>query len=131
MNDEQLKRLLKDKRSRDNYKEELANDVKLWTTKRKVFVPNPGRKDLIIWCYECLQRCGQEQTASTIRQHFDLPVAVEDANRYVKKCDTYQKYKITGVKKYGKVSIIEDSLMVPSFSTVHLDIIGPWTIRLL
>ena len=45
------------------------------------------------------------------------------------KCAACQKYNITGVNRYRKVSI--NPLIVSPFNTVHLNIIGPWTIRFL
>ena len=54
--------------------------------------------------------------------------AIEDVKRYVTSA-ACQKYNITGVNRYRKVSI--NPLIVPPFNTVHLNIIGPWTIRFL
>ena len=40
-----------------------------------------------------------------------------------------QKWKITGVKKYGKVPLPDSAeSSVPPFHTVHVDMIGPWKV---
>ena len=127
--DSQLLRLSTDKRSRGNYVKTSINDVEIWTVHGKVFVSKKGRVPLITWYHESLHHAGPERTAKTLRQHFDWPGAVEDIKRHVKKCSICQKSKITGVKKYGKIPLIQDSDPVPPFHTVHLDMIGPWKIK--
>ena len=90
-NDVQLKRLLKDKRSKDNYKNIIVNSVKLWTINGKVFVPKEGRPDMLTWYHEGLQHSGPERTSSTLRLHFEWPGVVEDIKRRIKKCSICQK----------------------------------------
>ena len=108
-----------------------VNNVKLWTIDGKIFVPKTGRPDMIKWYHDGLQHSGPERTSSTLRLHFEWPGVVEDVKRHIKKCSLCQKYKITGVKKYGKVPIVSEPQLVPPFNTVHVDMIGPWKIKFL
>ena len=81
---------------------------------------------MIEWYHEMLQHSGAERTSSTIRQYFDWPGAVQEIKCYVKKCSVCQKYKITGIKKYGKIPYqSSEQFSVPPFHTIHVDMIGP------
>ena len=63
-----------------------------------------------------------------MQQYFDWPGAVEDVKRLMKHCHTCQKFKI--IKKCGKVPLVPEKEEVPPpFPTVHLDMIGSWTIK--
>ena len=63
-------------------------------------------------------------------QHFDWPGSVEQVKSHVKKCPKCQKFKLTGVKKYGKVPLsdADDSYSTP-FHTVQVDMVGPWSVK--
>ena len=130
-NDNQLLRLLRDRKNSKVYQEDMVNGIKLWTVNKRVYVPKEGREPLIQWYHENLQHAGPDRTALTMRQHFEWPGMVEQIKNYIKKCPICQKKKITGVKKYGKVPFVEGNTDVPPFHTVHLDMIGPWKIKFL
>ena len=46
----------------------------------------------------------------------------------VKECDQCQRNKLTGSKNYGKVPPTDDK-GVPPLDTVHVDLVGPWTVE--
>lgn len=127
--DDQLERLLKDNRSKKNYKKMDKHGNKVWTVDEKIYVPTTCRQPMIEWYHEMLKHAGAERTAKTIRQYFDWPGAVEQVKRHVKICSVCQKQKITGVKKYGKIPFPDsEESSVPPFHTVHVDMIGPWRV---
>ena len=64
---------------------------------------------MVEWYRENLQHAGPERTAKTIRQHFNWPGAVEQIKKYIKKCPKCQMFKLTGVKKYGKIPLPADN----------------------
>ena len=105
------------------------NGVTLFTFNSKVFVPRKGRKPMIQWYHESLQHSGAERTSSTMRTHFDWHGAAEEVKNYVKACEKCQKFKITGVKKYRKISLLQDKESLTPFDVVHLDMIGPWSVN--
>ena len=106
-----------------------VNGVLLYTIKGKVFVPKKGREPVVQWYHESLQHSGPERTSSTLRAHFDWPGAAEEVKRFVRKCDKCQKFKITGVKKYGKIPLLQEEESLTPFDVVHLDMIGPWGVK--
>ena len=76
-----------------------------------------------------LQHSGAERTSKTVQQHFDWPGAGEQIKKYIQRCSVCQKWKITGVKKYGKIPLPDSAeSSVPPFHTVHVDMIGPWKV---
>ena len=129
-NDDQLTRMLAEKEGNKRFKKENRQGHQLWTFKGKVFVPRAARAPMVEWCHEKLQHAGPERTMKTIRQHFEWPGSVDQVKKYVKKCPKCQKFKLTGVKKYGKVPLPDedDSYMLP-FHTVQVDMIGPWSVK--
>ena len=54
----------------------------------------------------------------------------KDIKCVVKKYLAYRKYKITGVKKYGKLSLTKNKdMMVAPFEIVHVDMVRPWNVK--
>ena len=64
-----------------------------------------------------------------MRSHSDWPGANEDVKRHVKSCAKCQRFKITGVKNYGKIPLVVDDGCQAPFDVVHLDMIGPWQVK--
>jgi transposase InsO family protein len=46
----------------------------------------------------------------------------------VKNCTVCQSYKITAVKKYGKIPLPKSTTIKP-WEEVHVDMVGPWTVH--
>ena len=132
--DAHLERLLKDVRTKNKFRKEKVQDTRLWTmldktsNEPKIFVPKKARKDIIDWFHTNLHHIGDERTQQTIKQHFAWPGLGEEVSRYIRKCPICQKKKKTGVKNYGKVPMSLDTSTAP-FDVVHLDMIGPWSIK--
>ena len=51
----------------------------------------------------------------------------QDIENFVHRCETCQKYKTTGIKKYGKLPL-KDNVSQESLDEVHMDLVGPWAI---
>ena len=51
----------------------------------------------------------------------------QDIENFVRRCEKCQKYKKTGINKYGKIPL-KDNVSPELFDKVHVDLIGPWTI---
>ena len=65
-----------------------------------------------------------------MRQNFKWPCSVEQIKRYIKKCPKCQKFKLTGIKKYGKVPLPDqDNSYTMPFHMVQVDMVGPWTVK--
>ena len=47
-----------------------------------------------------------------------------DIERHVNTCDTYQKFKLTDIKKYGKLPLKDNTAPDP-LEDVQVDLIGP------
>ena len=129
-NDNQLTRMIAEKKGGKRFKKDDRQGLKLWTYEDKIFVPKEARAPMIEWYHENLQHAGSERTAKTMRQHFNWPGAVEHIKKYIKKCPKCQMFKITGVKKYGKIPLPDnnDTDTIP-FHTIQVDMIGPWSVK--
>ena len=128
--DNHLERLMRDRRSNHRIKRDDHQGTKLWMYNGKVFVPKEARAPMAEWFHENLLHAGPQRTSATMRQHFDWPGAVAQIEKYIKKCPKCQKCKLTGVKKYGKVPLLdEDEADIPPFHTVQVDMIGPWSVK--
>ena len=49
--------------------------------------------------------------------------------KYILNCPTCQQYKKTATKKYGKLPL-KDNVSPDPFIDVHIDLVGPWTIKI-
>ena len=117
-------------RNDKRFQKENRQGYTLWTYNGKIYVPKKARASMVEWYHENLRHTGTKRTASTLRQYFDWPGAVEQIKQYIKKCPKCQMFKLTGVKKYGKIPLSDDNDndLIP-FHTVQVDMIGPWSVR--
>ena len=103
--------------------------VELYTTNdHKVYVPETLRDNLLSWYHEMLHHPGETRMSATIKQHFYWPGIDAAISHHVKTCDTCQTSKVTAPKKYGKVPLPTDTTADP-WTHVHVDMIGPWSVR--
>ena len=132
--DDQLERMLRNKNSGEKFRKVSVQNIRLWTIKnshsegQRVFVPAKARGGIITWFHQNLHHVGAERTEKTIRQHFAWPGLVDQVEKFVRKCSICQKKKKTGIKNYGKIPMSLDTTVSP-FDVVHVDMIGPWSIK--
>ena len=117
---EQLKKLDKKKLS---IKE--VHGVRVKTYEDKVYVPKTCRDRLIEWYHEMLQHRGKDAMTHTIGNDFKWPGWTAEIGRFVSSCDICQRFKITGIKSYGKVPMKDEEQAEP-WETIHIDLAGPW-----
>lgn len=65
-----------------------------------------------------------------MNKHYSWPKMRIDIERHVAACDTCQKFKVTDIKKYGKLSLKDNAALEP-FEDVQVDLIGPWRINIM
>ena len=90
--DDYLKRMVTLGRNDKRFQKENRQGYTLWTYNDKIFVPKKARAPMVEWYHEDLRHTGTKRTASTLRQYFDWPGAVEQIKQYIKK---YPKYQMT------------------------------------
>ena len=87
------------------------------------------RKELVKWYHENLKHPGQKRMYLTMNKHYSWPKMRIDIERHVAACDTRQNFKLTTKKKYGKLSL-KDNSTLDLFEDVQVDLIGPWRINI-
>jgi hypothetical protein len=93
-----------------------------------IYVPHTMRNTILHWYHDCLQHPGVRCMQATIKEHLYWPRIDQDIRAYIKKCSICQTYKITAVKKYGKIPLPRSPTIKP-WEEVHVDMIGPWMVN--
>jgi transposase InsO family protein len=128
LHDEQLQTELTSDKSR--FKKIMRDGAELAVHQQTdtVYVPRPIREKILHWYHDCLQHPGVRRMQATIKEHLYWPRIDQDIQTYVKNCSICQTYKITAVKKYGKIPLPRSPTIKP-WEEVHVDMIGPWTVH--
>ena len=87
------------------------------------------RESLTEWYHDSLKHPGKDRLLETMRLHFNWPGMTKSLEDYSKTCDICQRYKITGGRKYGKLPLAVDWDKYGPWQCVHVDMVGPWSIR--
>lgn len=118
-----LKKLVDDKKS--DYYFGRVDDVKLVLKDNKIYIPESMREATLNWYHYYLNHPGGDRLGNTIKETCYWKGLLNQAKQHVKTCKVCQQYKPK--RKYGHVpaKTIED--LVP-WRTVHIDLIGPYTI---
>jgi hypothetical protein len=93
-----------------------------------IYVPDGMWDKLLHWYHDCLQHPAIQLMQATVKEYLYWPKIDQDIATYVKNCTACQSYKITAVKKYGKIPLPR-SLTIKLWEEVHVDMIGPWTVH--
>jgi hypothetical protein len=64
----------------------------------------------------------------TIEENLYWPGLNAAVEKMVQKCPVCQQYKITSVKRYGKILLPRSKTLLP-WEEVHVDLIGPWLVQ--
>jgi transposase InsO family protein len=108
----------------------MRDDTELFIHKQSetIYVPESMRTKLLHWYHDCLQHPGVRRMQATVKEHLYWPKIDQDIATYVKNCTICQSYKITAVKKYGKIPLPKSTTIKP-WEEVHVDMVGPWTVH--
>jgi hypothetical protein len=92
------------------------------------YVPEALRSQLLQWYHITLQHPGIKRMQATVREHFYWPGIDAAVEQLVHACPICQQYKITAVKRYGKIPLPTTEPILP-WEEVHVDLIGPWPVQ--
>eukprot|EP00957_Ditylum_brightwellii_P123130 9388161-Ditylum_brightwellii.AAC.1 len=124
--DEELRRMMSRKKMRQQFARVMLREVEVMTYQGKEWVPENCREELVEWYHENLQYRGNELMQQTIGTNFCWPQWTAQIAQCVNQCTLCQEYNITGHKNYGKIPIQEKKEDIEPWSSVHLDMAGPW-----
>ncbi len=104
----------------------MRDDTELFVHKQSgtIYVPERMREKLLHWYHDCLQHPCVHRMQATVKEHLYWPRIDQDIATYVKNCTVCQSYKITAVKKYGKIPLPKSTTIKP-WEEVHVDMVGP------
>ena len=92
----------------------------------KIVLPKILQQYAVQWYHNYLLHPGELRTEETIRQHLYWPDLRDDVRKYIKKCDTCQRFK-RQQKKYGHLPA-KEAEAIP-WDRLCVDLIGPYTIK--
>ena len=92
----------------------------------RIYLPEELAEQAVDWYHNLTGHGGITRTKETISSIFWFPKLHEKVKRFVKSCDTCQKFKTFG-KVYGEAPArIEQS---QPWEVVAVDLVGPWSIK--
>jgi hypothetical protein len=127
--DDTNKGLPKEGENKNDTDQELLKEVENDTDADRqwlICIPDQALDRLVQWYHQSLSHAGITKMVATIRRHFVHPELRKKVEEIVKTCDACQKYKAGG-RGYGELPEKEPP-RVP-WHEVHLDLIGPWVIK--
>ena len=135
--DEELQEMIRNGHPTRVFIRKDLGDKSLWVFYSKrgkedealVYVPKDMRESLTEWYHDSLKHPGKDRLLETMRLHFNWPGMTKSLEDYSKTCDICQRYKITGGRKYGKLPLAVDWDKYGPWQCVHVDMVGPWSIR--
>ena len=95
--------------------------------KSKIYVPRKLQGRLIAWYHEYLCHPGGDRLAHTLKQVCYWKGMTSQAVKYCKRCPICQKFKKRKTR-YGQVPPKDISDEMEPWSTIHIDLVGPYTI---
>jgi hypothetical protein len=98
------------------------------TATQTIYVPVSLRQAILQWYHTSLQHPSIKHMQATIKESFYWSGIDATVESLVGTCDTYQKCKITAMKKYGKIPLPVSATISP-WEEVHVDLIGPWDVH--
>ena len=103
-----------------------VDGVKLIMYNKRIYIPKSLRTSTINWYHYYLNHPGGDRLGNTIKETCYWNGLQNQAKAFVKTCKVCQEYKKK--KKYGHLppKDIDDELT--PWKTVHLDLIGPYTV---
>ena len=134
--DEDLQKFIRDGHPTKLFERKELGNKTVWAYRPKrgdeeslVFVPKNMREELTEWYHDTLKHPGAERLLATMRLHFNWPGMKVIIDKFSKTCDICQRQKITGTKKYGKIPLSKDWDKFGPWECVHVDMVGPWSIK--
>jgi hypothetical protein len=126
--DSQLQAELKSQSTK--YIKETRDGVPLYVTRdhANIYIPASLRFSILEWYHTTLQHPGIARMQATIKESLYWPGLDAAVEKMVKKCQVCQQFKITAVRKYGKIPLPRNNSILP-WEEVHVDLIGPWPVQ--
>ena len=119
-----LKLLINDKKS--GYNISTLDEIELVTYEDKIYVPKTLRKRTLEWYHYFLNHPGGDRLYNTINRVCYWKGMATQANNFCQKCKGCQLHK-PRKRKYGQLPPKNVGELTP-WSTVHIDLIGPYTV---
>jgi hypothetical protein len=113
-----------------NYKKVGRDSAELYVNSKQetIYVPASLRASLLQWYHLTLQHPGIKRMQATLKENFYWPRVDVAVGKIVKKCDTCQRYKLTAVKKYGKIPLPANNKLT-HWEEIHVDLKWPWDVH--
>jgi hypothetical protein len=92
-----------------------------------IYIPASLRTSIMQWYHTTLQHPGIKRMQATIKENLYWPGLDAAVEKLVQACPVCQQYKITAVKRYGKIPLPTSDTLLP-WEEVHVDMIGPWPV---
>ena len=93
----------------------------------RIYVPKSLRGRLLAWYHEYLCHPGGLRLANTLKQVCYWSGMTNHAVKLCKRCPTCQRFKKRSTR-YGKLPPKDVSTECEPWSTVHIDLIGPYSV---
>jgi predicted aspartyl protease len=94
----------------------------------KIIVPVSLQAKIINWYHDILLHPGATRMTQTLKQQFFWNGLATHVEQCVRACDTCQRCKVSH-KKYGKLPLRQQPDYLAPWTTVAVDLVGPWTVR--
>ena len=94
----------------------------------KIIVPVSLQAKIVNWYHDILLHPGATRMTQTLKQQFFWNGLATHVEQCVKACDTCQRCKVSH-KKYGKLPLRQLPDYLAPWTTVAVDLVGPWTVR--
>ena len=103
---------------------ECVSGHNLATFKGKIVIPDSLIMRFIQWYHEILNHPGKNRTCQTISQYFYHRGLALLVSKFVKDCETCQKWKRPG-RRYGKLPA--HTAPYEPWECIQIDLFGPWS----
>ena len=110
---------------------EERDEVKIYTIKKKIYIPPDLQDRIISWVHINMNHCGVTRTINSLKAIFHIKGLQGKVESYIQSCEECQRYKTTGTttKKYGKIPLTPALRDKSPWSHVSVDCCGPFTIK--
>jgi hypothetical protein len=114
----------------NKYREDIRDGIPLYVHSKhgSIYIPASLQFSILQWYHTTLQHPGIARMQATIKEHLYWPGIDDDVVKHVKKCQVCQQYKITAIKKYGKIPLPKIDTLLP-WEEVHVDLMGLWPVQ--
>ena len=127
--DNKLKELVRRGKHAEQFNHIILDGTKVTIFNGKVWVPESCQARIIDWYHINMGHPGVTRTYNSIGSTFGWKGIKAQVEAYVNSCDSCQRNKIQGQKKYGKLPLVQALRDRVPWEKIQVDCAGPWTIR--